>query len=114
MEATQVPMNRWMDKEDVGDIYIYVCVCVCVCVLCLVAQLCLTLCNPMDCSLPGIYIYICIYGIYTYYIGTQPEKKNEIMPFATIWMDLEGILLREISQRKTNTVWYHGYVESEK
>ena len=29
-----------------------VCVCVCVCV-CPVAQLCLTLCNPMDCSLPG-------------------------------------------------------------
>ena len=27
------------------------CVCVCVCVC--VAQLCLTLCNPMDCSLPG-------------------------------------------------------------
>ena len=30
----------------------YVCVCVCVCV-CLVAQSCLTLCNPMDCSPPG-------------------------------------------------------------
>ena len=30
-----------------------VCVCVCVCVCVLVAQLCLTLCNPMDCSPPG-------------------------------------------------------------
>ena len=29
-----------------------VCVCVCVCVY-LVAQLCLTLCDPMDRSLPG-------------------------------------------------------------
>ena len=29
-----------------------VCVCVCVCV-CLVTQLCLTLCDPMNCSLPG-------------------------------------------------------------
>ena len=29
-----------------------VCVCVCVCV-CLVAQSCLTLCYPMDCSPPG-------------------------------------------------------------
>ena len=29
-----------------------VCVCVCVCVCVLVAQSCLTLCNPMDCSLP--------------------------------------------------------------
>ena len=30
-----------------------VCVCVCVCVCMLVAQLCLPLCNLMDCSLPG-------------------------------------------------------------
>ena len=31
-----------------------VCVCVCVCVCaCTRAQLCLTLCNPMDCSPPG-------------------------------------------------------------
>ena len=29
------------------------CVCVCVCVCVLVALLCLTLCDPMDCSLPG-------------------------------------------------------------
>ena len=38
-------------------------------------------------------------------------KKNEILPFATMWMDLEGIMLSEISQRKTNTVCYHLYVE---
>ena len=31
-------------------------------------------------------------------------KKNEILPFAAIWMDLEDIMLSEISQRKTNTV----------
>ena len=31
------------------------CVCVCVCVL--VVQLCLTLCDPMDCSLPGSSVY---------------------------------------------------------
>ena len=29
-------------------------------------------------------------------------KKNEILPFATTWMELEGIMLSEISQRKTN------------
>ena len=41
--------------------------------------------------------------IYTmeYYLAI---KKNEILPLATIWMDLECIMLREISQRKTNTL----------
>ena len=27
-------------------------------------------------------------------------KKREILPFAAIWVDLEGIMLSEISQRK--------------
>ena len=31
-------------------------------------------------------------------------KKNEMLPFAASWMDLEGIILSEISQRKTNAV----------
>ena len=31
-------------------------------------------------------------------------KKNEIMPFAATWMDLEMIILNEISQRKANTI----------
>ena len=35
----------------------HVCVCVCVCVCVLVAQSCLTLCKPMDCSPPGSSIY---------------------------------------------------------
>ena len=29
-------------------------------------------------------------------------KKNEILPFATTWMDLEGIMLSEVSQTETN------------
>ena len=41
-------------------------------------------------------------------------KKNEILSFATKGMDLKGIMLSEISQRKTNTVCYHLYVESKK
>ena len=31
-------------------------------------------------------------------------RKREILSFATTWMDLEGIMLSKISQRKTNTV----------
>ena len=31
-------------------------------------------------------------------------KKNEILPFATTWMELEGIMLSEISRRKTEII----------
>ena len=31
-------------------------------------------------------------------------KKNEILPFTTTWMELEGITLSKISQRKTNII----------
>ena len=31
-------------------------------------------------------------------------KKNEILPFATTCMELKGIILCEISQRKTNII----------
>ena len=41
------------------------------------------------------------------------HKKNEIMPFAVTWMDLEVIILSEVSQTKTNII-YHLYVESKK
>lgn len=30
------------------------------------------------------------------------EKEKEILPFAAARVDLEGIVLREVSQRKTN------------
>ena len=41
--------------------------------------------------------------IYTmeYYLAI---KQNEILPFATMWMELEGIMFSEISQRKTNII----------
>ena len=33
------------------------------------------------------------------------QKKKEIMPFATTWMDLEIIILREVSQKEKDK--YH-------
>ena len=40
--------------------------------------------------------------------------KKEILPFTTTWMELVGIMLSEIIQRKTNTEWHHFYVKSKK
>ena len=34
----------------------------------------------------------------------SPIKNNEILPFATTWVDLESIKLNKISEKKTNTV----------
>ena len=45
-------LNRHFSKEGVC---VYVCVCMCECVL--VAQLCPTICDPMDCSLPGFTVH---------------------------------------------------------
>ena len=42
---------------------------------------------------------------YTYTMDYYlPIKKNEILPFVTTWMELEGIMLSEISQRKTKII----------
>ena len=38
-------------------------------------------------------------------------KKNNIMPFAVTWMDVEIAILSEVRQRKTNII-YHLYGES--
>ena len=44
-----------------------------------------------------------------YYSAT---KTNDIWPLVTIWMDLKVIMLSEISQRKTNIIWFSLYVDS--
>ena len=48
------------------------------------------------------YIYICTRTHTLEYYSAI--KKNEIMPFAATWMDLEIIILSEVRQRKTNTI----------
>ena len=42
--------------------------------------------------------YICTMEYYS------AIKKNEIMPFAAIWMDLEILILSEANQTKTNII----------
>ena len=40
------------------------------------------------------------------------HKKNEIMPYAATRMEFEIVTLSEVRKRKTNTIWYHLYMES--
>ena len=41
--------------------------------------------------------------------------NNEILPFVTMWMELEGIMLSEISHtEKKDTICFHSYVDPEK
>ena len=55
-----------------------------------------------------MYVCVCIH-IYMPYIYTMEYysaiKKNEIVPFAATWMDLEIIILSEISQKEKDK--YH-------
>ena len=51
--------------------------------------------------------------IYTkeYYLAI---KKKEVMALAATWIDLDIVILSEVSQRKTNIIWYCLYVESKR
>ena len=42
--------------------------------------------------------------VYTVEYNSATKKKNELLPTTTTWMDLESIVLSEISQRKTDAI----------
>ena len=48
------------------------------------------------------------------YIYNSAINKKAVFPFVTTWIDLEGIMFSEISQTKTNPVWFYLYVDSKK
>ena len=54
-----------------------------------------------------MYMWIHIY-VHTQWDVNQPEKKknNEILPFATTWMDLEGIMLNKRNQTRGRQISY--------
>lgn len=44
-------------------------------------------------------------------IKNKQTKKGYILLFTITWMNLGGIMLSEISQKKTNIILYHFHVE---
>ena len=48
------------------------------------------------------------------YKGILAIRKNEILPFTTTWMGLEGIMLSKITGRERQMLCFYLYVESKK
>jgi hypothetical protein len=40
------------------------------------------------------------------------HKKNELLSFSVTWMEVEVIVVREVSKAHTNTTCSHSFVES--
>ena len=51
-----------------------------------------------------IYIYITYIYIYITWKYYSAIKRNEIMPFAATWMDLETIILSEVNQKESTSL----------
>ena len=51
------------------------------------------------------YIYIYIYIYISQWNSTQPKKRMKFLPFAATWVDLEGIMLNEMSDRERQILY---------
>ena len=60
-------------------------------------------CPSMDECIKKLHIHISIY-LYRHNGILFSHKNNEILPCVTTQMDFQGIMLSEISQRKTNII----------
>ena len=50
-------------------------------------------------------VCVCV-CVYTYIMDiAQPEKKNEIVPLAATWIDLEMIILSQTENDKYHMIW---------
>ena len=60
--------------------------------------------------------YVLVFNVNSklWYSNYLAIKKNEIIASVATWMDLEIIILSEVSQTKTNNIWYRLYAESKK
>ena len=52
--------------------------------------------------------------IYKYIMEYYSAMKKDTLPFATAWMNLEGIMLSEISQREKDKYYTISHVASKK
>ena len=59
--------------------------------------------NKEDVECVCVCVCVCVYKMEYIMEYCSAIKKNEIMPFAATWMDLEIIILSEIRNRKINT-----------
>ena len=41
-------------------------------------------------------------------------RKDDYPPFASTWMELEEIMLSEISQAEKDIIWFHSFMEHKK
>ena len=52
---------------------------------------------------------------YIYTVEYYPAiKRNEIGPFAEMWMDIEAVILSKMSEREKCIIYYYIYIESRK